>query len=292
MEEGSLRCDANVSVRPAGRTELGTKTELKNMNSFRFLEHGINAEIARQIALLEAGETVVQETLHFDPADGRAELAALQGGGARLPLLPRARPRAGRADGGDARGARAPRCPSCPPTARRATSASWACRRDAARLLAFEPQCGRLLRGRRAARRRPTARAAANWVDRAARALGAGPTRPPRSHAAGAGAAGRAGQAAHDQRRRRPPGARPAGRRGRRAGRDRRARGPRPRWTAATSSRRSSPRRSRTTRTSPSSVRGGNPKAIGADRRPVMRETKGRADGGEVSRLIREQLGL
>ncbi len=70
MEEGSLRCDANVSVRPVGTTELGTKTELKNMNSFRFVERGINAEIARQIGLLQAGEAVVQETLHFDPTSG------------------------------------------------------------------------------------------------------------------------------------------------------------------------------------------------------------------------------
>jgi len=67
MEEGSLRCDANVSVRPVGSTELGTKTELKNMNSFRFLAQGVRAEIERQIALLRAGEPVAQETLHFDP---------------------------------------------------------------------------------------------------------------------------------------------------------------------------------------------------------------------------------
>jgi aspartyl-tRNA(Asn)/glutamyl-tRNA(Gln) amidotransferase subunit B len=67
MEEGSLRCDANVSIRPVGTRELGTKTELKNMNSFRFIEKGIRAEIARQEALLRAGEEVVQETLHFDP---------------------------------------------------------------------------------------------------------------------------------------------------------------------------------------------------------------------------------
>jgi aspartyl-tRNA(Asn)/glutamyl-tRNA(Gln) amidotransferase subunit B len=67
MEEGSLRCDANVSVRPAGSSGLGTKTELKNMNSFRFLERGVKAEISRQIELLEAGQPVVQETLHFDP---------------------------------------------------------------------------------------------------------------------------------------------------------------------------------------------------------------------------------
>src|SRR3954465_4950493 len=71
MEEGSLRCDANVSVRPVGSTELGTKTELKNMNSFRFVMQGINAEIARQTAILEAGEPIEQETLHFDPVSGR-----------------------------------------------------------------------------------------------------------------------------------------------------------------------------------------------------------------------------
>src|SRR3954452_18430420 len=71
MDEGSLRCDANVSIRPAGSNRLGTKTELKNMNSFRFVAQGINAEIERQTALLEAGEEVVQETLHFDPASGR-----------------------------------------------------------------------------------------------------------------------------------------------------------------------------------------------------------------------------
>jgi aspartyl-tRNA(Asn)/glutamyl-tRNA(Gln) amidotransferase subunit B len=70
MEEGSLRCDANISLRPAGTGELGVKTELKNMNSFRFIERGIAAEIARQRAVLQAGEEVIQETLHFDPASG------------------------------------------------------------------------------------------------------------------------------------------------------------------------------------------------------------------------------
>jgi aspartyl-tRNA(Asn)/glutamyl-tRNA(Gln) amidotransferase subunit B len=70
MEEGSLRCDANVSLRPAGSTELGVKTELKNMNSFRFIERGIEAELERQAALLDAGEPVEQETLHFDPRTG------------------------------------------------------------------------------------------------------------------------------------------------------------------------------------------------------------------------------
>jgi aspartyl-tRNA(Asn)/glutamyl-tRNA(Gln) amidotransferase subunit B len=70
MEEGSLRCDANISLRPAGSDELGVKTELKNMNSFRFIERGIKAEIERQRQIIESGETVVQETLHFDPDSG------------------------------------------------------------------------------------------------------------------------------------------------------------------------------------------------------------------------------
>jgi aspartyl-tRNA(Asn)/glutamyl-tRNA(Gln) amidotransferase subunit B len=76
MEEGSLRCDANISLRPAGSDELGTKTELKNMNSFRFIERGIAAELERQRELLDSGEKVSQETLHFDPRSG--ELTSLR----------------------------------------------------------------------------------------------------------------------------------------------------------------------------------------------------------------------
>ncbi len=70
MEEGSLRCDANISLRARGASELGTKTELKNMNSFRFIERGIRAEIERQEKLLRGGGQVVQETLHYDPGSG------------------------------------------------------------------------------------------------------------------------------------------------------------------------------------------------------------------------------
>jgi aspartyl-tRNA(Asn)/glutamyl-tRNA(Gln) amidotransferase subunit B len=76
MEEGSLRCDANVSIRPAGSEGLGVKTELKNMNSFRFIERGIEAELRRQLELVESGEGVTQETLHFDPRSG--ELTSLR----------------------------------------------------------------------------------------------------------------------------------------------------------------------------------------------------------------------
>jgi aspartyl-tRNA(Asn)/glutamyl-tRNA(Gln) amidotransferase subunit B len=70
MEEGSLRADGNVSLRPAGSSELGTKTELKNMNSFRFLERGVEAELVRQAEILDGGGKVEQETLHFDPRTG------------------------------------------------------------------------------------------------------------------------------------------------------------------------------------------------------------------------------
>lgn len=67
MEEGSLRCDANVSIRPRGQKEFGTRTELKNMNSFRNVEKAITFEIERQIDLVESGGTVVQQTLLWDP---------------------------------------------------------------------------------------------------------------------------------------------------------------------------------------------------------------------------------
>ncbi len=70
MSQGSLRCDANVSLRPAGSDRLGTKTELKNMNSFRFLEAGVRAETERQRAVLQNGGEVIQQTLHFDPVSG------------------------------------------------------------------------------------------------------------------------------------------------------------------------------------------------------------------------------
>src|SRR6202789_2076014 len=66
MQEGSFRCDANVSVRPRGREKFGTRAEIKNLNSFRFVEKAINHEVSRQIDLLESGGTVVQETRLYD----------------------------------------------------------------------------------------------------------------------------------------------------------------------------------------------------------------------------------
>jgi len=67
MQEGSFRCDANVSVRPVGQEEFGTRAEIKNINSFRFVEKAINHEVERQIALIESGGRVVQETRLYDP---------------------------------------------------------------------------------------------------------------------------------------------------------------------------------------------------------------------------------
>src|SRR3954454_25136534 len=141
MEEGSLRADANVSVRPVGSTELGTKTELKNMNSFRFLEQGIKAEIARQTALVAAGEKVVQETLHFDPASGR--LSPLRSKEEAhdyryfpepdlVPVAPTAEMVEAARDA----------IPELPAARAERYARDWALPEDTARLFAFEPQWG------------------------------------------------------------------------------------------------------------------------------------------------------
>jgi aspartyl-tRNA(Asn)/glutamyl-tRNA(Gln) amidotransferase subunit B len=73
MEKGNFRCDANVSLRPRGEARLGTRTELKNINSFRFVEDAINDEIARQAAILDGGGAIVQETRLWDADAGRSQ---------------------------------------------------------------------------------------------------------------------------------------------------------------------------------------------------------------------------
>ncbi|MGH9392950.1 MAG: Asp-tRNA(Asn)/Glu-tRNA(Gln) amidotransferase subunit GatB [Terriglobales bacterium] len=70
MEEGSLRCDANVSLRPRGASQLGTKVEVKNLNSFRYLQRALEFEIERQAGVLVEGGRIIQETRSFQPADG------------------------------------------------------------------------------------------------------------------------------------------------------------------------------------------------------------------------------
>ena len=71
MEEGSLRCDANVSVRPRGQKQFGTKTEIKNVNSFRFIREALDYEIDRQIGIIESGGKITQETRLYNPAEGK-----------------------------------------------------------------------------------------------------------------------------------------------------------------------------------------------------------------------------
>ena len=295
MEEGSLRVDANISVRPAGSEELGTKTELKNMNSFRFLQRGMEAEFARQCALVEAGGTVEQETLHFDPASGSLTSlrskeeahdyryfpepdlvpivpteAMLREAREALPELPVARIERYEKELG---------LGSRPGASCSAASRRW---RPTSRRPA--PRRARPSRGRS-----PTGSPATS-LPSCARRDGdedfADPTVPP----AEPRAPGRAGG-----RRRRSPTAAAA------------------RCWRSWSPRVATPRRSSSARASPrcrdsgeleaivekamadnpdavEKIREGNGKAIGAIVGAVMRETKGRADGGEVNRLIQEKL--
>src|SRR5437899_4311305 len=71
MEEGSLRCDANISVRPRGQEKFGTKTEIKNVNSFRFIREALEYEIGRQIEVIEGGGRITQETRLYNPGEGK-----------------------------------------------------------------------------------------------------------------------------------------------------------------------------------------------------------------------------
>jgi len=291
MEEGSLRCDANVSVRPAGSQELGTKTELKNMNSFRFLMQGVNAEIERQIALLEAGEPVVQETLHFDPATGRLSplRSKEEAHDYRYFPEPDLPPVVATDDMLEAARAALPELP-----AERAAryERDWGLAPDPARLLAYEPQWGNYFEAVAAAADGGDGRAAANWVTDLRARLGA--EADPGASNVGPDAlawlvrevSGRkvpAGAARTVLDRLVASGGDPAEiveREGLGAmgGGDELAA-----VVAAAIAANGD---------AAAKVRAGNAKAMGPIVGFVMRETKGRADGGEVGRLVREQLGL
>jgi aspartyl-tRNA(Asn)/glutamyl-tRNA(Gln) amidotransferase subunit B len=279
MEEGSLRCDANVSLRPKGSTALGTKTELKNMNSFRFLAQGVKAEIERQTKLLRSGDEVSQETLHFDPASGRitslrskeeahdyryfpepdlvplvVDDAMLEAARAELPELP------------SARAERFEETLGLP--------------RDRARDLAFRTELGDFYEAALAAGGADADPiAVANWIPALVERIGsdADPASSKVSPGALAALAGMVAAKSVNQTAAREvltmlvaSGGDPA------QIVEREGLGAIDAQDPGAAEK----------------VRGGNMKATGPLVGYVMRETKGRADGGEITRLIREQLGL
>ncbi|HEV7483914.1 MAG TPA: Asp-tRNA(Asn)/Glu-tRNA(Gln) amidotransferase subunit GatB [Solirubrobacterales bacterium] len=295
MEEGSLRVDANVSVRPAGSETLGTKTELKNMNSFRFLQRGVEAELVRQRELIGAGGTVTQETLHFDPVSG--SLTSLRSKEEShdyryfpepdlVPLAPTERMLR------EAREA----LPELP-AARAARYESMGLEAEPAKLLAREIEVAGYFEAVCAAAATVEPRVAANWIigdltaelrKRSDEEDFENPTVPPKSlarltemvaerkisHGSGKivlaalvteggdpesivereGLAQMSGDSDELE-------------------------------SIVAAAVEANPKAAE-------EIKGGNPKAIGAIVGVVMKETKGRADGGEVNRLIREQLGL
>ncbi|MDP9385423.1 MAG: Asp-tRNA(Asn)/Glu-tRNA(Gln) amidotransferase subunit GatB [Actinomycetota bacterium] len=292
MEEGSLRCDANVSIRPEGSTELGTKTELKNMNSFRFLERGINAEIARQVGLVEAGEKVVQETLHFDPRTERIsslrskeeahdyryfpepDLVPVAPSEAMLDAARRALPEL--------------------PTARAERyEREYSLSTDDARLFAFRSELGDWLEAAIEAGDGTEPRSIANWTRGELIARLGADADPADSKVTPAALAALVGMVQGRQVN---------------AGAAKKvldvlvAEGGEPQAIvereglgAMGDEGELSAIVDRAIEGNPDVVeriRGGNAKAIGALMGPVMKETKGRADGGEVQRLIREKLGV
>jgi aspartyl-tRNA(Asn)/glutamyl-tRNA(Gln) amidotransferase subunit B len=274
MSQGSLRADANVSVRPAGSSELGTKTELKNMNSFAFLEQGIKAEVARQIALLERGEPVVQETLHFDPRSG--SLTTLRSKEEAhdyryfpepdlVPVAPTEEMLA------EARAA----LPELP-TARIERFVSLGLSEEAARTLVWRPDRADFFE---AVEADPVA--AANWLGRVPEIDQLTP-----ASLASLIALVDSGAVSGDGARRvlellNAEGGDPA------ALVEREGLGAMGDEVGEIVERVLADNPDVVER-----IRGGNDKAIGALIGPIMRETKGRADGGEVQRLIREKLGV
>ena len=280
MSQGSLRCDANVSVRPAGSSELGTKTELKNMNSFAFLEQGIKAEVARQVALLESGGTVVQETLHFDPRTGslsplRSKEEAHDYRYFPEPDLVAVAPTEAMLDA--ARAA----LPELPADRIARYERDFALPSDAARTLTWRPERAAFFEAAVQAGAEPVP--VANWLARAGEDLGA---LTPQALAALVGMvsrreisgdAGRAVLTALVA-----EGGEPA------------AIVEREGLAAIGDDGELSAIVDRVIADHPDVAERAkvNPKAIGALMGPIMRETKGRADGGAVQRLIREKLGL
>jgi aspartyl-tRNA(Asn)/glutamyl-tRNA(Gln) amidotransferase subunit B len=162
MEEGSMRVDANVSVRPVGATEFGTRAEIKNMNSLRSLGRAIDYEIARQIEALEAGERIVQETRHWNEEDGRTHSMRTKEGSSDyryfpepdlVPVVPTDEMRA------RARGA----MPELPAARRDRLVAEWGIAESDARVLVAVPALADYAEAAAAALKRGTPKDVANW---------------------------------------------------------------------------------------------------------------------------------
>jgi aspartyl-tRNA(Asn)/glutamyl-tRNA(Gln) amidotransferase subunit B len=290
MEEGSLRADANVSVRRAGEKKLGTKTELKNMNSFRFLMQGINAEVKRQIALIEGGDRVVQETLHFDPASGK--LSSLRSKEEAhdyryfpepdlVPVAPTE----------EMRIAARTALPELPAARAERYERDWGLPADTARLFAFEPDWGDYFEEAAVAAAPLEARLVGNWVMELRGRLGEDDPVVSRVQASDIAQLARLVSEG-----RTTPG------NGRKVldiivagGGDPDEVIEREGLGAMEDDGELAAVVAKVIEDNPDVVeriKGGNAKAMGALVGPVMKETRGRADGGEVNRLIREQLGV
>jgi len=281
MEEGSLRCDANVSIRPAGSTELGTKTELKNMNSFRFIERGINAEIARQTAIVQGGGAVVQETLHFDPRTERITSLRSKEEAHDYRYFPEPDlvPIAITGEMLDAASAAMPELPA----ARAERFEALGLSTDAARLLAYRPELGDHLEAALASDT-AAAPALANWLINEDAALA---VEPPALAALVAMVEAR--EVSRD-------GARQVlARLAESEGGDPRAIVEAEGLGSMGGGDELAPVVAAALEANPDvaeKLRGGDFKPIGVIVGHVMRETRGRADGKDVTRLVREQLGL
>lgn len=301
MEEGSLRCDANVSVRPEGSEQLGVKAELKNMNSFRFLERGIEAEIERQTGLIAAGREVEQDTLHFDPGTGT--LTSLRSKEYAhdyryfpepdlVPLAPTEEMLAAAREG----------LPELPSARRRRYADELGLPEDAATQLAFDGELGDYFEravaaaadGGRGDGGDAEPRAIANWLtgELVARLREAGEEDPAASRVEPGALAALAGMV---------EGRRITHRIGREVLARMVASGGEPAeivereglaGVAEAGELESIVERAiEANADAAEQVRSGNQKAIGPIVGAVMRETGGRAEGGEVTRLIRERLG-
>jgi aspartyl-tRNA(Asn)/glutamyl-tRNA(Gln) amidotransferase subunit B len=290
MEEGSLRADANVSLRPAGTSKLGTKTELKNMNSFRFLERGVAAEIERQRGILESGGIVEQETLHFDPATGtitslRSKEEAQDYRYFPEPdLVPIATTAAMLEAAQEALG-------ELPTDRAKRYEAELGIAPDQARLLAFNGELGAYFEAATQAAGIEHAPQVANWLNQLVARIGDGD--PGGSKVTPAALAELVGLVAAREL---------SGSAAREVLDALAAEGGTPATIVAERGLASLADEGELAAIvaavlagdpdAVAKIRAGNEKAIGALIGTVMRETRGRADGAEVTRLIREQLGL